>query len=167
MRDAIGGALTLPLIITFMVIVNAYLAFNVNYTKAFRVKNEIRSIIEKHEGLTCGAISDIGEYMNSTNYTTNKYLQSWCSNNGYNVISANGRTFCVQVHPVDSNGDQQPNSKYKGAYYSIVTFVEMDIPILDKFLVTPAGSLFAVKGETSIIYSSGTYTELNSMPICD
>lgn len=167
MKDAIGGALTLPLIITFMIIVNAYLAFNVNYTKAFRVKNEIRSIIEKHEGLTCEAINDIGDYMNSVNYTTSKSFQKWCGDNGYNIITANGRAFCIQAHPVDVNGDQQLNSRYKGAYYSIVTFVEMDIPILDKFLVTPAGSLFAVRGETSIIYSSGTYTELSSMPSCN
>lgn len=166
MRDAIGGALTLPLIITFMIIVNAYLAFNVNYTKAFRVKNEIRSIIEKHEGLTCDALNDIGDYMNSVNYTTNSFLQGWCKNNEYSVLEVNGRSFCIQAHPVDENGNQQPNSIYKGAYYSIVTFVEMDIPVLDRFLVTPAGSLFAVKGETSIIYSSGTYTELNSMAIC-
>lgn len=59
MRDAISGAMTLQIIVIFMIIINCYLAFSVNYTKAFRVKNEIRSIIEKNEGLTCSALSHL------------------------------------------------------------------------------------------------------------
>ena len=41
MRDAIGGVVNITIIVTFLVIVSGYLAFNVNYTKAFRVKNKI------------------------------------------------------------------------------------------------------------------------------
>ena len=63
MRDAISGALTLQIILIFMIIINCYLAFSVNYTKAFRVKNEILSIIEKNEGLTCSAMDQINDFM--------------------------------------------------------------------------------------------------------
>ena len=41
MRDAFGGIANMVVIIVFLVIVSGYLAFNVNYTKAFRVKNKI------------------------------------------------------------------------------------------------------------------------------
>ena len=50
MRDAFGGIANMVVIIVFLVIVSGYLAFNVNYTKAFRVKNKIISTFEQYEG---------------------------------------------------------------------------------------------------------------------
>ena len=41
MRDALGGTVVLVIIVVFIVIVSGYMAFNVNYTKAFRIKNKI------------------------------------------------------------------------------------------------------------------------------
>ena len=41
MRDAFGGLMNMVIIVVFLVLVSGYLAFNVNYTKAFRVKNKI------------------------------------------------------------------------------------------------------------------------------
>ena len=49
MREAIGGTWLTQLIIIFMLIFVAFLALSLNYTKAFKVKNEILSIIEKRE----------------------------------------------------------------------------------------------------------------------
>ena len=53
MRDAFGGLMNMVIIIVFLVLVSGYLAFNVNYTKAFRVKNKIITTIEQYEG-NCG-----------------------------------------------------------------------------------------------------------------
>ena len=50
MRDAFGGIVNLSMIVVFLVLVCGYLAFNVNYTKAFRVKNYIITTIEQYEG---------------------------------------------------------------------------------------------------------------------
>ena len=80
-RDAISGAMTLQIIVIFMIIINCYLAFSVNYTKAFRVKNEIRSIVEKNEGMTCSAISQINDLMLKSNYKMNTQFENWCENN--------------------------------------------------------------------------------------
>ena len=63
-----GGVFSLEFIIVFLLILNGYMAFNVNYTKAFRVKNEIRSIIQKNEGLTDSAMEQIEEYMDEVKY---------------------------------------------------------------------------------------------------
>ena len=38
MKEATGGIFSLEFIIVFLLILNGYMAFNVNYTKAFRVK---------------------------------------------------------------------------------------------------------------------------------
>ncbi|MBO4731371.1 MAG: hypothetical protein J5597_01005 [Spirochaetaceae bacterium] len=50
MRDAMGGSVALVIIVVFIVIALGYMAFNVNYTKAFRMKNKIISVYEKYEG---------------------------------------------------------------------------------------------------------------------
>lgn len=161
MRDAIGGAMTLQIIVIFMIIINCYLAFSVNYTKAFRVKNEIRSIIEKNEGLTCSAGEQINELMLKNKYKMNSRFERWCANNGYQVATLDAGSFCYKYHKVDVTGNSSGNSKYKGAYYTVATFVNMDIPLLNNILPF-AGNLFLVKGETALIYSSGVNSGLPS-----
>jgi hypothetical protein len=50
MRDAFGGLLNIVIIVVFMTLVSGYLAFNVSYAKAFKVKNKIISTIENYNG---------------------------------------------------------------------------------------------------------------------
>ena len=47
MRESIGGAWLVGIVITFVVLFTSYLALSVNYSKAFKVKNEIISLIAK------------------------------------------------------------------------------------------------------------------------
>lgn len=160
MRDAISGAMTLQIIVIFMIIINCYLAFSVNYTKAFRVKNEIRSIIEKNEGLTCSAMEQIDELMLKNNYKMNERFETWCKNNGYSIATTNAGSFCYKYQKIDINGTSNIDSEYKGAYYTIATFVNVDIPLVNNILPF-AGNLFLVKGETAQIYSSGNNSEIS------
>lgn len=163
MRDAISGAMTLQIIVIFLIIINCYLAFSVNYTKAFRVKNEIRSIIEKNEGLTEDAKSQINDLMLKTNYAMNPEFEKWCEDpdNGYTVVRLTAGSFCYKYNKVDVAGTSNPGSKYKGAYYTVATFVNVDLPLVNNLLPF-AGNLFLVKGETALIYSSGTVSGLPS-----
>ena len=41
MRDGLGSAVMIAIIVVFIAIVSGYLAFNVNYMKAFNMKNKI------------------------------------------------------------------------------------------------------------------------------
>jgi len=164
-KDAISGAMSLQIIVIFMLIVNGYLAFSVNYTKAFRVKNEIISIIEKNEGLmnangvNNNAATQIVQYMKSVNYHLHHQgYSTWCKNNGYEVFESEVGNFCYKHEKVDVTGDTEASNKYQGSYYSIATFVDMDIPIINKLLPVTAG-LFRVEGETSLIFSSGNNSE--------
>ncbi len=161
MRDAISGAMTLQIIVIFMIIINCYLAFSVNYTKAFRVKNEIRSIIEKNEGLTCSALTQINDLMLKTNYGMNSEFEEWCESNDYTVADAGAGKFCYKYQKVDVTGNSNESSTYKGAYYTVATFVNVDIPLVNNLLPF-AGNLFLVKGETALIYSSGAVSGLPS-----
>lgn len=51
MRDAFGGIVNITMIVVFLVIVSGYLAFNVTYTKAFRMKNKIITTLEQYQGV--------------------------------------------------------------------------------------------------------------------
>ncbi len=161
MRDAISGAMTLQIIVIFMIIINCYLAFSVNYTKAFRVKNEIRSIIEKNEGFTCSAKDQINDLMLKNNYKMNSKFETWCTNNGYQVARLDAGSFCYKYSKVDVTGTSNDNSLYKGAYYTVATFVNVDLPLVNNVLPF-AGNLFLVKGETALIFSSGAVDALPS-----
>lgn len=151
MKEAIGGVFSLEFIIVFLLILNGYMAFNVNYTKAFRVKNEIRSIIQKNEGLTEIALKDIGEYMDKVNYTQNKGFDTWCGKHGMYVCDTGKGSFCMSVTSSDKYGRRGDGTEI-AAYYTVTTFVDINIPILNRFF-DRLGGLFAINGETSLIYT--------------
>ena len=154
MKEAIGQVFSLEFIIVFVLLLSGYLAWNVNYTKAFRVKNEIRSIIQKNEGLTEDAMLDIAEYMNKVNYNQNKDFSNWCSDGGFYTCTIDGRSFCMDVRTSNKYGTDADGNNI-AAYYTIYTFVDMNIPVLNKMLPFTAG-LFSVTGETSLIYTKET-----------
>ncbi len=172
MRDAIGGTLTIQIIIIFLIIVNSYLAFTVNYTKAFRVKNQIISIIEKNEGLTDQARKEIEEYMDKVSYSAS-YMNS-CSSLSRDASQGEGKEwksmthqggaktsiYCYAINKQDATGGVDEGTTYAGSYYSVATFVDINIPILKTFFGEIA-TKFAIKGETKMIYSSGNNSELS------
>ncbi len=154
MKEAIGGVFTIQIILFFIILVNGYLAFSVNYTKAFRVKNEILSLIEQHEGLTEDAKTSIHNYLNRVNYRIPDSYFRVLQRDGYYCETGEG--YCVKVFA--ALADSGINQTYKGSYYSVVTFVNVDIPIINKIL--PLTGILQVKGETKMIYSSGNNSEI-------
>ena len=161
MKEAMGSAFSITAIVIFLIIVNCFLAFSVNYTKAFRAKNEIRSIIEKNEGLTCNAMHQIEDFLNENHYHIGEPYENWCDNNDdYKIARGDNNTalFCYKVEKVDITGASNSNKAYKGAYYTVATFVNIDIPIFNKIFES-IGNVFMVRGETALIYSSGVNYE--------
>lgn len=154
MKEAIGQVFSLEFIIIFLLLLNGYLAFNVNYSKAFRVKNEIRSIIQKNEGLTDSAVADINSYMQSVNYYQGEGYNKWCSDNHHHVCRTDKGAFCYDVTTSDKYGTDEAGNEI-AAYYTIYTFVDINIPVLNRFIPQTAG-LFKVMGETSLIYTKET-----------
>ncbi|MBR4693496.1 MAG: hypothetical protein IKP07_01680 [Bacilli bacterium] len=52
MKQGIANIWLLGMIIVFIAMFSAYIATTINYSKAFKMKNEMLSIIEKHHGVT-------------------------------------------------------------------------------------------------------------------
>lgn len=167
MKEAMGGIFSIQAIVIFLVLVCGLLAFSVSYTKAFKVKNDFRRVIEEFEGLTEAASVKIDKIADKYNYSVsnvNTYVDICKSINGYEAYRSvtednNNVVFCVKCNLADIEGTSDGSLQYKGAYYTIATFVNIDIPIINK-MFPKAAAFLRVEGETALIYSSGTNTEL-------
>jgi len=152
MRDAFGGVANLVIIVVFLVLVSGYLAFNVNYTKAFRVKNKIISTIEEYEGkcVPGNEANDchikIRDYMRSLGYDS---PDPDLSGDGYDC----GGGYCIKLVEVAPPSSTSTDDTKKRAYFKVVTQISIDIPIINKIL--PGLKLFQVSGDTKPIVVVG------------
>lgn len=149
MRDAMGGTVVLVIIVAFIVIVLAYLAFNVNYTKAFRMKDKIISVYDDYNGNCDGAgvsgaktcHTEIQDYADKIGY----YNRNLSCPNGFNISSTG--LYCYKRNDLSSTGDKDALSDKKELYYTIVTKINLDIPIINNILNL---KFFYISGETKI-----------------
>lgn len=145
MRDSIGGVFNLVIIIVFIVIALGYLAFNVNYTKAFRMKNKIISLYEDYNGECDNNVCEnkINEYAKSIGYKPSTIT----CNNGYTKSSYNYCFKKVKVKNTASNSISDQSERY---YYKITTKIDINIPLIENTLGI---KVFTVKGNTKVFYN--------------
>ena len=155
MSDAMGGTVTLVIIAFFIVAVLGYLAFNVNYTKAFRMKNKIISVYDDYNG-ECNSKceKEIKAYANSIGYKPGKldcsYLSNLISKSSVNAVSvqttSKNNLYCraeIQIKKRASN--DSINDFQSRSYYKIATTISIDIPIIKSLFDF---GLFWVSGNT-------------------
>jgi len=145
MRQAIGSTWILQLVILFMLIFVGFLALSINYTKAFKIKNELISIVEKYEGLSSGndgSIMIINNYLKYNNYG----VLGYCEENEYGVSDLNSEHielsetgtkyyYCVRKENTGVAG------LYERARYNIRIFFHFSLPVLgDLFTFSSDGS---------------------------
>lgn len=147
MRDAFGGIVNLAMIVVFLTLVSGYLAFNVNYTKAFRVKNFIITSLEQYEG-NCeqgsACANKIGNYIKSIGYNAPDLRVS-----GYTCVSEG---YCFSKFLVSEETNGAYNESQDKVYFRVVTQINIDIPIINKIL--PSMKIFQVSGNTKLITPS-------------
>lgn len=147
MRDAFGGVVNLVIIVVFLVLVSGYLAFNVNYTKAFRVKNKIISTFEQYEGNCQSSTTEVN--------TCNGEIVAYMKRIGYSAPDFNltGEPdnydkchygYCYKKIEVPKDSDSVDTETK--VYYKIATQINIDIPIINKIL--PGLKIFQVTGDT-------------------
>ena len=152
MRDAIGQVFALQVILAFVLLINGYMAYSVNYTRAFRVKNQIVNIIEQYEGLPNDeAMAKIGSYVDGMTYRVpqtliNNFRNRYASNSDDGEVSCQDG-WCYIAHDVRTTGG---DGEMNGTYYSVVTFVNIDIPVINNLI--GLGDFLSVSGETRTIY---------------
>lgn len=153
MRDAVGSTFVFGLVITFTLIFAGFLVLALNYNRAYKLKNEITSMIERYEGITTDdALTSQGSIV-----TINTYLK----NNGYKARGECEKTTpSSKVYGVDDLSsivyeEAQDNKKYlycfelkkdstncKG-YFRVTVFFDFNLPILGQL------GKFHVSGQTN------------------
>ena len=163
MRDAFGGLLNIVIIVVFMTLVSGYLAFNVSYAKAFKVKNKIISTIENYNG-SCDFLNvdnqcykDISAYEHAIGYQANINISedSICTGaptagfSSCNCNEALGFCWLESKKEVKDGMDGKTITTIKYKSFRIVTQVYIDLPIINRLL--PNLSIFQVTGDTKDI----------------
>ena len=159
MRQTIGGTWVFMLVIIFTLIFAAYIALTINYSKSFRVKNEVLSLIEKNEGFTDNGIKLINNYLAQSGYKTVGACKDQSGAVVYGMDS---------LDPEAKPSQAEKNKKYyycfskytdyhtyftTRAYYKITLFFKFDLPVFHEL------STFDVDGQTSEI--DATYDAKN------
>jgi len=125
MRDALGGSVALVIIVVFIVVALGYMAFNVNYTKAFRMKNKVISVYEDYDGECLGDCNEvIKKYATTIGYLSADIV---CPSGFQNVDDL----YCIkkiEVHPKSS--EEEINELSNRSYYRVITKINIDIPVI-------------------------------------
>ena len=150
MKEAVGGGWLFGFVAVFIVLFSAYLAISINYTKAFKVKNRIINLIEEKEGFkSSNKIKESGvdiEDVKNGNTTEDK-IYVYLNEIGYKYNdvkcpepfdSSDARIggYCVKRYETNA-----------GAYYKVVTFVSLELPLVWVKINVP------ITGETKVIYN--------------
>jgi len=101
MRESVGAAAILQILLIFIVIFISFLSVSVNFAQAFRIKNKIISYIEANEGWSEGseADQDINDFLNRIGYAPDR----------------------ITITEV---------STARGVYYQVASTMRIDIPVL-------------------------------------
>lgn len=124
MRDSLGGLVNIIIIVVFIVLILGYLAFNVNYTKAFRMRDKTIDTYNRYNGVCTtgnGCVDELREYARGIGYTADRTLS--CKTKYFRHESG---LFCYKENVVQDGNEYQN----KMVYYTIYTNVVIDVPIL-------------------------------------
>lgn len=159
MKESISNALILNIVIIFLFIFLILFAGSTAYTKAFKVKNRIISIIEKREttvlnkGFKTGnnsVINEIESALSDAGYRIELNVNQKCNdamkkrfkntNYSYNVVDTGTSTYnyCIAEF-------YDANSPMQGRYYAVITYMYFEIPLIGSTLEFP------VYGETKTL----------------
>lgn len=155
MKESLSNAFILNIIIVFFAIFTILFAGSTAYTKAFKVKNRIVSIIEKNEdiviagGITKEVVTEIESALSEAGYTIVTNNDQKCSsamkerfkNNNYDFRTINTGTNTYRYCIVEFNN----NSTMEGKYYAVVAYMYFEVPLIGRKLEFP------VFGETKVM----------------
>lgn len=164
MKEAIGGGWLFTLVIAFVALFACFISVSVNYSKCYKVKDEILNAIEKGHGVNEETITNINSYLADVTYRSkgecpkdgNCWYRFSVNNNKNTASYAADTNYCIAKHSVVSKVSDTKNKNYastngaighpESAYYSVAVFFRFDMPVIgDMFQID-------VTGETSLIY---------------
>ncbi len=152
MKEAFGGIFNIFYLMIFLVIVIGVLGLTFSYTKAFKMKNAIISVIEEYEGSGCYPEMDDDSVSDSA---CRQEILRRAQDLKYNPVSLNCTGDCSENGGLCKAADlycyemrtvHKDNKKY--ATFRVVTQVDINFPIVEKIM---GMSFFQVAGDTKQI----------------
>lgn len=149
MRESIGGAFLFNLVLIFLGVYIAILAFAVVYARAFNTKNHVITLIEQYEGYE-RASGEINNYMATRSGGINNLSEKFCCDlyqKNYDKTDADcGNSHMIQGGCVFEFKEESNQSHY----YVVTTFMRIDIPV-----VSSLTKYWPISGETTVLYNKG------------
>lgn len=149
MRGAIGNAMVMNIVITFIILTTAFLVGSISYSKAFKIKSKMIDIIEKHEGDFNKLVETVG---NSGNKSQIMYeIEEMLGETGYRTSNGNtcnggdiaeSSNYDICIYEINSTGTDEVHNSYRGPHYKVVAYMYFDFPIIGDMIKIP------VSGET-------------------
>ena len=144
MRESISESWTIQLVAAFILLFVAFLALMISYSKCFKTKNEVLSIVEKYQGFTDDSIEIINDFLTATNYKGT----GRCDTTGSAIYGMPmGGTELVRIHPGNNTSYRYCVRPHKVSddtlvNYEIIMFYSFNIPAFGNI------ATFEVKGTT-------------------
>lgn len=144
MRESIGGAWLLGIVLVFMSVFIAYIAITINYSNAYKLKTEMVTAIEQYEGINPTSLSKLDSLIKSHSYrntmmcpTNENDIVLGITDGVVTVNPTTRQSYCVTREFQSGSED-----KY---YYNVIVSFDFSLPVL--------GDLFnfKVSGETNVI----------------
>lgn len=141
MKESVGYTVTLNIVITFIIIVFAFLSAALIYFRSNKISNVITDAIEKYEGYNDFSVAEINSKITSLGYGSRTIncgsgIDDNGALNGYCNTVTNDKAlpgFCVYLCT-----DAEDSNYY---YYKIRTNMMINIPIINDLLNIPIYSV--------------------------
>ncbi len=157
MREVTGSTWAIEAIIFFILIFAAFLSLVIQYSRAYIVKNEVLTILEKYEGADSSR-DIIGNYVLNQSYKARGYCPvndgsgsdpDWYGASDYSTyeVAQRGKKylFCIQKHEISidrTSSLTRTNETKVKVFYNVIFFYKFNLPILGEL------HTYRVTGET-------------------
>ena len=168
MKEAIGGGWLFTIVILMVFLFASFISISTNYSRSFKVKDEIINAIQRHHGVNDETLAQIDEYLEKVGYRTTgvcpKDGDLWLGfalGQRNSVSNSYGANYCIKKHTItyrykNSAGQCISNGAIghpESAYYSVMTFFKLDMPVIRDWFH------LRIDGETAIVYMPDDITK--------
>ena len=129
MRDAVGSTWVFSMVILFTLIFAGFLVLVLDYSRAYKIKNEMTTIVEKYEGFSSGdngSIKIINNFLINNGY---KNVGS-CADGEYGVLLSSNDNKAVEAHSGVKYNYCFERVKESKCYFKIRVFYPFELPVL-------------------------------------
>ena len=159
MKEAIGGSWIFGIVIAFVAFFAGYVSLSLNYSKIYRVKDEIIVLLQNYNGVNADSMEAISKYVNDVGYRNYGNCDVSDTTMSECVVGVDSRrvsgTYSRTVTNVNYCIEKRP-TKENEAYYKVTLFFKVDLPIIRQMCA------LNVQGETAAMVSPVEVNALNN-----